>query len=40
MGILEGISTCLPDIVTPGAVAGYLAVFSLLNQAVDQNTIA
>ena len=40
MGILEGIGTCLPDTVTPGAVAGYLAVFSLLNQAVDQNTIA
>jgi len=35
MGILEGIGTCLPDTVTPGAIAGYLAVLSLLNQAVD-----
>ena len=40
MGILEGLGTCLPDTVTPGAVAGYLAVFSLCNQTVNQNVVA
>jgi len=39
MGILEGLSTCLPDTVTPGAVTGYLAVFSLHNQTVNQNVV-
>jgi len=34
-----GLCTCLPDTVTPGAVAGYLAVFSLCNQTVNQNVV-